>query len=374
MVWGAMRCDDVQAVLPNRMSLSNYGLRLVLGKSKTTGPDKVQKEVSVHIYRTVSLTGEDWLKAGFDLWREDPLNFRRDYLVMEPNSTWTGVKRRFLPPAGLSGAIGKLLGSLNCPRRAGLGWELMPAVLLLPDGLEMFFSGHSARNYLTSVAAAVGFHKDERAYLGRWSMGMVSSEEYVRTARQVVFKIQRTVNKVLVEGGEEPFFEDENIEKLAEFAAAHGANPNRIKKRHTVLTGFMGKVSLGGVYPTMEVLPDDWDPDVMEESDDALAEKVAAQRLKESLVKPVETKYFITVSRRVGLRRLHLSGCFVKADRCSEVIHLNEVNQDDFDAICQACRKKMLSECGKDASHLSSSTASSSSTVSEVSEEGEPAG
>ena len=250
----------------------------------------------------------------------------------------------------------------------------MPAVLLLPDGLEMFFSGHSARNYLTSVAAAVGFHKDERAYVGRWSMGMVSSEEYVRTARQVVFKIQRTVNKVLVEGGEEPFFEDENIEKLAEFAAAHGANPNRIKKRHTVLTGFMGKVSLGGVYPTMEVLPDDWDPDVMEESDDALAEKVAAQKLKESLVKPVETKYFITVSRRVGLRRLHLSGCFVKADRCSEVIHLNEVNQDDFDAICQACRKKMLSECGKDASHLSSSTASSSSTVSEVSEEGEPAG
>ena len=35
MIWGAMRCEDVQAVLPNRMVLSNYGLRLVLGKSKT---------------------------------------------------------------------------------------------------------------------------------------------------------------------------------------------------------------------------------------------------------------------------------------------------------------------------------------------------
>ena len=55
----------------------------------------------------------------------------------------------------------------------------MQASLLLPDGLETFFSGHSPRNYLTSVAAALGFHKDERAYLGRWSMGMVSSEEYV---------------------------------------------------------------------------------------------------------------------------------------------------------------------------------------------------
>ena len=64
-------------------------------------------------------------------------------------------------------------------------------------------------------------------------MGMVSAEEYVRTSRQVVFKIQRSVNKTLVEGGSEPFFEDENVEKLANFAAERGANPNRIKKRDT---------------------------------------------------------------------------------------------------------------------------------------------
>ena len=40
MVWGAMRCDDVQAILPHRSMLTNYGVRLVLGKSKTTGPEK----------------------------------------------------------------------------------------------------------------------------------------------------------------------------------------------------------------------------------------------------------------------------------------------------------------------------------------------
>ena len=127
---------------PIVQSLSNFGLRLVLGKSKTTGPDKVQKEVSVHIFRTASLTGEDWLKAGYDLWSAGPFNFRRDYLVMEPNKTWTG-RRRFLPPSGLSAAIAKLLGSISCPRRTALGWELMPAAHLVPDGLEAFFSGHS---------------------------------------------------------------------------------------------------------------------------------------------------------------------------------------------------------------------------------------
>ena len=98
---------------------------------------------------------------------------------MEPNKDWTGVKRKFLTPSGLSAAIGELLGSFVA--QGALPWagsSCRPASYS-QMGLETFFSGHSPRNYLTSVAAALGFHKDERAYLGRWSMGMVSSEEYV---------------------------------------------------------------------------------------------------------------------------------------------------------------------------------------------------
>ena len=72
-----------------------------------------------------------------------------------------------MSPAGLGGAISKLLGTLSVPRRTGLGWELMPAQHLLPDNLETFFSRHSPRNFVTSVAAALGFSKDESAYLGR---------------------------------------------------------------------------------------------------------------------------------------------------------------------------------------------------------------
>lgn len=159
MVWGAMRCDDVQAILPHRSSVSNYGLRLVLGKNKTTGPDKMQKEVAVHIYRTTSLTGEDWLRSGFEIWESDEFRFRRDYMVMEPSPDWHKVRRKFLSPAGLSSIISKLLGMLPVPRRAAFSWELMPHVLLLPDGLESFFSGHSPRNFLTSVAAARFFKR-----------------------------------------------------------------------------------------------------------------------------------------------------------------------------------------------------------------------
>eukprot|EP00435_Cladocopium_sp_Y103_P020863 s2122_g5.t1 len=362
MIWGAMRCDDMQAVLPHRSVLSNYGLRLILGKSKTTGADKPQKEVPVHIHRTISLTGEDWLRAGYDIWLAEPFNYRRDYMVMEPNKDWTGVKRKFMTPAGLSGAISKQISSLCCPRRAQFGWERMPAALLLPDGLEAFFSGHSPRNFLTSVAATLGFHRDERAYLGRWSMG---TEEYVRTSRQVVFKIQKHVNRALVEGAENEFHEDESIGRLCDYAAEAGANPNRIRKRHTVITVTLaGKHCLGGVYPTLQVFQDDWNAEDHGMGEDELAEKVAAHALKETMSSDAPTKYFVTVSRRTALRRLHLSGCFVRPDRCCEVIQLNEVKSDGFDAICQACRKKMTAECGRDPGDESSATASSSSTES----------
>ena len=73
-------------------------------------------------------------------------------------------------------------------------------------------------------------------------------------------------------------------------------------------------------------------------------------------------KFFITVSRRGGHRRLHLVGCFVKPSNCCEVRLCNTVTAEDFDSICRACRKRMLQETGKDTPEESSSTASSSST------------
>ena len=48
----------------------------------------------------------------------------------------------------------------------------------------------------------------------------------------------------------------------------------------------------------------------------------------------------------------------MKPDRCSEVQYVDEVTGDDFDAICQACKRKMLAECGKDDAGDSSPTAS----------------
>ena len=368
MVWASLRCDDVQSILPHRLMLSNFGLRMVLAKTKTTGHDKAQKEVQAFVHRLASLTGADWLGVGFSLWSEPPYNFKRDFLVMEPAGNFDGPKKRFMTVENLSSYIKMLLGQLKVPRRTAAGWELVPTLLLLPDGLESHFSGHSARNFMTSVAAVLGYGRDARAYLGRWAMGMTSSEEYVRTSRQVVLGIQRAVNKSIVEGRDVEYFEDEAIEALAKTAEDHGFNPLRIKRRHICMNNFTGKNSLGGTYPALSLeiegieewqeIPDDPE-DLLVITETAGASANMGTSYDESAY-----KFFVTVSRRQGMRRLHLEGCFVKPSRCSEVRYSNEVGAEDFDSICRSCKKKMLSEGGKDTPEESSSTASSSSTES----------
>eukprot|EP00435_Cladocopium_sp_Y103_P075479 s103_g58.t1 len=290
---------------------------------------------------------------------------------MEPKHGWGSVRRKFASPSDLSSMIRKLLSGLRVPQRRSAHWELMNNCLLLPDGLEMHFSGHSPRNFLTSVAALLGFHRDMRAYLGRWAMGMTSSEEYVRTARQVVYKIQRAVNRSIVEGLTDEYFEDDVISSLCSAAEASGANPNRIKKRHTVMGSFTGRHCLGMAYPTLEIHEDDWDQvagDVLDGpalEEQARVHEVQSQKSDSAAA---SHKFFITISRRAGHRHLHLTGCFVKPANCCEVRLCSVITAEDFDSICRACRKRMHQETGKDTPEESSSTASSSSTDAKESE------
>ena len=196
---------------------------------------------------------------------------------------------------------------------------------------------------------------------------MTSSEEYVRTSRQVVFKIQKAVNRSLVEGLEEVYYEDEPIQRLCDAAETAGANPNRIRKRHSVLSDWGWRQSLGGIYPTLTILEGDWDDREDGGGNEMdLAAKVADMTHKEASEEAHTAKYFITISRRTCLMHLHLSGCFVKPDRCCEVSYLDQVTADDFDSVCQACKKKMIAECGRESGEQSSSTASSTSTASET--------
>lgn len=91
-------------------------------------------------------------------------SYRRDYLVMEPRRDWESVRRKFVSRSDLSSLIRRLLSTLRVPLRRLGYWEFAGTSLLLPDGLETHFSGHSPRNFLTSVAALLGFS----GKMGNW--------------------------------------------------------------------------------------------------------------------------------------------------------------------------------------------------------------
>ena len=69
-----------------------------------------------------------------------------------------------------------------------------------------YWSGHSMRHFLPTVAAAIDIGKEQRDYVGRWHINLHQSADYVHTSRQIVLKVQESVNKAIVEGN--PFYDE----------------------------------------------------------------------------------------------------------------------------------------------------------------------
>ncbi|CAE7862468.1 unnamed protein product [Symbiodinium necroappetens] len=80
-----------------------------------------------------------------------------------------------------------------------------------PGQLASFWTGHSARHVLTSIAAALGVGKDRRDYLGRWAYAQHGSQDYVLTSRQVVQGVQNFVCRSLILGHESGGYSEEEL-------------------------------------------------------------------------------------------------------------------------------------------------------------------
>eukprot|EP00435_Cladocopium_sp_Y103_P007722 s5258_g2.t1 len=314
------------------------------------------------------------------------------YKVWKPFQQWLEVHRGILYPRGVKDAIDYLQHRVNegCGRTVP---DSFNATLSMIEQVGRVVEGERIsddplwRGHIKSWGAELAADAPPKKPAEMYTVAIVLALEltvmddtapvFQRALAWVLnmsglpsgcFRIQKAVNRCLVEGKDEAYFEDEAIQRLCDAAESSGANPNRIRKRHSPMSMWTGRHCLGGVYPTLEILEDDWqEPEDIDESDASLLGAVAAITEKGTSSKPQESKYFITISRRTCLRRLHLNGCFVKPDRCCEVLFTDSVSSDEFDTICQACKKKMLAECGRDDADLSgSSTASSSSTASEA--------
>ena len=361
--WACMRVDDVQRVAPESLRLSSRGFSMKMARTKTTGPGKLHGQIFAFVRRDVMLTGRDWLYEGLELFKHKSANFPRDYLVPSPSENWSSFRRKLLEPPQLANYFRMVLQGLGTPKHEDGEWRLNQAMELVPLPLSLYWSGHSARHVMAQASASIGCSKDDRDFLG-WCIGRVGSNAYLLTSRQIVERLQFEVYESFFHRGKR-YDEGELLEDVKEFAEKHGLVGHRIRRRHKVVP--LKTATLNGVVSWMDP---DTDNEGLDE-DDVVVDKKLVLAHGTEVMDGLETvsagtreKYFITISRRTGFRRLHMTGaCHVKSERCQQVVGVESLEGQTFDAICKFCKQSLKELTGDEIEQSSSSTTGESTST-----------
>lgn len=359
MCWMVLRADDVQWIDPARMHISGTEVRMILRRTKTTGPGRRAVEVPAYVARDASLAGEDWLGQGWNLFHSTAFRNDRDYFLPGPNKDWSGGAKKFLDLQNFNSYMRYVLSMVKKPLRGGLNaraW-MESGEPLISGELTNFWSGHSGRHWLPTHAANVGIPKEQRDYLGRWQAGAQESNAYVLSAKQIVTSIQREINRAICEG-HVGLTEGELIEELKKYSEERGVHQRDGRWFHSMLRLENYKYGLKMEYPTLQ----------MELEDDELEEMVAGwgqavplgEESKGSKEVPKEKPYWVSISRKTGFKRLHKKSCAcgVQYWTVSTYEELEHIPKTGVDAWCRVCFKAELDEQDLDDSSTSGSSTS----------------
>ena len=339
MTWLTLRADDLQHVEIKSVRLSQVGLKFCLRKTKTSGPGRKVGELFAYISRSAGLSGFDWLAEGMRLLANEQFSWSRDFFCPAMNDSWDVQKNLILEAESLAILLRRMLGCLREPTVKNGAWATSRG-LLVPAKLRTFWSGHSARHTLPSIAAALDVGKDRRDFLGRWCYAQHGSQDYILTSRQVVHGIQNLISKMVLEGNADGGYIEEEVLAVVKQACADLAlDEQTILRRHMVskwdATAKCWK--LHGRYPHIMIPPEQ----LQGASGDIGAQLPGpfhAWNAEESLG---DAPYFVTVSRK-GHRRLHLAkACAVRQERCLETIGIFSLAEASADSICKLCKPKL---------------------------------
>eukprot|EP00439_Symbiodinium_sp_Y106_P019494 s9822_g2.t1 len=262
MCWGTLRCDDVQGIDPASIALSQLGMKFVLTRTKTSGPGKRVGLLHGYLLRSISLSGYDWILHSCKLLQSDDFKFPRDFLCPDIGENWEVCSREYVGAEGVANLIRRVILELPVPGKQDGIWGLSKTAKLVPRELALFWSGHSARHFLPSLAAAIGIDEKKRDFLGRWAAARQGSTAYVLTARQIIQQIQAEVCETLLSGKNPPgYVEEELLLRLKSFAERCGVSSG-IVARHNVLVWCVLNLcwSLQGEYPAIKVDPGSREP------------------------------------------------------------------------------------------------------------------
>ena len=288
-------------------------------------------------------------------------NKSRDYFVFLSNPDLTEPVMHYASTERIAGMVRHVFTELGQPCRSRFqGWKLREDSKLVGDSAVMFWSGHSMRHFIPSVAASVDIGKEQRDFVGRWHVNLHQSADYIHTSRQVVMNVQEKVNKSICEG--EPYYDEgELMEELNEFLVGRSElTPDRSVRKHNIWKKVQHGQSLGMTWPTLN--PDDIHEEAYQEGTQGEqgAELETQGGGEHSEMEPKHCPYFVTISRKTGFRRLHkFGGCGIMPWNCQRVEWLNEVKKDCADACCKGCE---VSSGGAEPEEESSSSSGSPSS------------
>ena len=174
-------------------------------------------------------------------------------------------------------------------------WHRSEMLLFLDMDWLTLLSEHSERNFTSSVASAAGVDRERRAYLGRWHV-VEASDEYLRTAWQVVTGLQRLVVATLCQASSD--LVDFGLDALDQRLQDRGVP----KENRDLLQGSWA-------------MPPEWAAWRREFLDSAPVQEAAPPVPVRPPPEP-GFAYFVTVLGKRRLRRLHRrSGCGTQPEK-----------------------------------------------------------
>ncbi len=358
MVWCSMRTDDTLWIDRSRLTLSELGLRGVLLRTKTSGAGRKVKELPIFVSRLVSLSGQDWMREGMELYENEAKRFPGVLFLCRPRRDGDGFTKKYLDSTLLASWMKWALGKLGAPKRALGLWVEDPTTPLVPEEWRARWSGHSARHCLPSWSAALGVPSEQRAFVGRWKAGVeTDANSYVLTSRQIVQGVQDLVVKALSTGEPKSFIETEVLEDLRSFAMERGLEWRPVLKLHQIWMRKGETVALWQKYPLLAA--DIW-------GEGLLADEGELALLDTENAETRSAPYWVSISRKTGFRRLHRQdGCGVRPSNVFSSEEVWDIKPETADKKCLICFRDSRNVARDDEAGSTSGSSTSSSSESE---------
>ena len=330
---GTLREDDIQHFNVRKLRIMGEVLSTVIMRTKTTGAAKRVRQLPVAIWSGWTLTGTLWLEHGLGM-AADVLESCADYSLPLFDQRGQPSKEP-MPYSGSAALSKKLYTQLRVPtyNLEDRSWKQSSERLLLPR-MASFWTEHSPRAVMPSSAQLLGFSKEIRDCLGRWSP--TGADDYARGYRLAVGKVQRRVLEAVL-AGDGRLAEHEVLDRISQAVEIGTFNEDQARRFKDFLEsrveGFAKELA-----KAREVEPDPvsgigGSSDLLEDIE--VPAEVPGKPEKAGMKK---LKFLVVYSRNRRSAKLHrIGGCEWSRLTLNDSQEFESVNSKMYNARCKLC-------------------------------------